>query len=147
LIDSLLRIEDSDILIGIFWKRFGTPVEGAKSGTEHEFQEAYNAWKKQGRPQILFYFKRRAYELKSKQEADQLGQVLEFKQSFPEEGLYWEYKTPAMFERLVRTHLTKIIRNLRNRKPRLLERPVPSIYSVRVDNIALRLNLAQHWHG
>ena len=25
--------------------------------------------------------------------------------------------------------------------------PVPSIYSVRVDNIALRLNLAHHWPG
>jgi hypothetical protein len=26
LIDPILRIEDCDVLIGIFWKRFGTPL-------------------------------------------------------------------------------------------------------------------------
>jgi len=43
LIDSLLRIDDCDILVGIFWKRFGTPVKDAKSGTEHEFRLAYES--------------------------------------------------------------------------------------------------------
>src|SRR5215510_8771826 len=38
LIDPILRIETCDILIGIFWKRFGTPVIDAQSGTEHEFR-------------------------------------------------------------------------------------------------------------
>ncbi len=45
LIDPILRIEDSDILIGIFWKRFGTPTKDARSGAEHEIREAYEAWK------------------------------------------------------------------------------------------------------
>jgi hypothetical protein len=40
LIDALLRIEDCDILIGLFWKRFGTPMPDANSGTEHEFRRA-----------------------------------------------------------------------------------------------------------
>jgi hypothetical protein len=38
LIDQELQIVDCDILIGIFWKRFGTPTANAKSGTEHEFR-------------------------------------------------------------------------------------------------------------
>src|SRR5437016_10654475 len=43
-IDSVLQIEDCDLLIGIFWRRFGTPIADAKSGTEHEFRKAYEAW-------------------------------------------------------------------------------------------------------
>ena len=53
LIDPLLCIEDCDLLIGLFWKRFGTPVTDAQSGTEHEFRRAYNAWKQNRRPQIM----------------------------------------------------------------------------------------------
>jgi hypothetical protein len=44
LIDPILRIEDCDVLLGIFWKRFGTPTTDAGSGTEHEFLRAYTAW-------------------------------------------------------------------------------------------------------
>jgi hypothetical protein len=51
LIDAILRIEDCDILIGIFWKLFGTPVKDARSGTEHEFCLAYESWQQQRRPQ------------------------------------------------------------------------------------------------
>ncbi len=56
LIDPDLEIEDSDILIGIFWKRFGTPTKGTQSSTEHEILTAYKAWKKKGRPQVMVYF-------------------------------------------------------------------------------------------
>src|SRR5437879_5257131 len=56
LIDELLRIEDSDILIGIFWKRFGTPTKDAQSGTQHEVLRAYEAWKEKRSPQIMIYF-------------------------------------------------------------------------------------------
>src|SRR6185369_11493004 len=51
LIDSVLKIEDCDILIGIFWKRFGTPTTDARSGTEHEILRAYLAWQRNRRPQ------------------------------------------------------------------------------------------------
>jgi hypothetical protein len=40
LIDPILQIENSDLLIGIFWKRFGTLTGGASSGTEHEIRKA-----------------------------------------------------------------------------------------------------------
>ncbi len=40
LIDSILRIEDSHILIGIFCKIFGTPIKDARSGTEHDIRKA-----------------------------------------------------------------------------------------------------------
>jgi hypothetical protein len=111
LIDPILHIEDCDILIGIFWKRFGTPVKDAKSGTEHEFQRAYEAWKRQCRPQIMVYFNQRPYAPKTKEEATQWGQVLDFQQNFPKDGLWWPYKGKSQFEKLVRNHLTQFIRN------------------------------------
>lgn len=108
-IDEILRIEDCDILIGIFWKRFGTPVKDAQSGTEHEFQLAYDQWRHTRRPQIMFYFNQKSAAPKSKSETDQWGRVLEFKQRFPGEGLWWIYKNKAQFEDLLRNHLTQFI--------------------------------------
>ena len=110
LIDAILRIEDCDIFIGMFWKRFGTPVSDAGSGTEHEFQRAYEAWKQQRRPHIMMYFNQRAYTPKTKAEAEQWTHVLAFRESFPPEGLWWPYRGKTQFEQLVRQHLTQFIR-------------------------------------
>jgi len=103
LIDRILRIGDCDVLIGIFWKRFGTPTMGAKSGAEHEFRTAYEAWEKNKRPQIMVYFNGKGYSPKSKDETDQWGLVLEFKKVFPKEGLWWPYKGKPEFEKLLRS--------------------------------------------
>jgi hypothetical protein len=91
LIDPVLRIEDSDLLIGIFWRRFGTPTKSAGSGAEHEFLTAYEAWKKVGRPQIMMYFKAAPYSPKTREETEQWGKVLDFKANFPKEGLWWPF--------------------------------------------------------
>jgi hypothetical protein len=112
LIDPTLKIEDCDVLIGVFWKRFGTPTADAGSGTEHEILNAYRAWKQNGRPQIMVYFNQQAYTPRSSVETNQWGQVLEFRQNFPKEGLWWDYKGKGEFERLLRNHLTQYIRNL-----------------------------------
>jgi hypothetical protein len=108
-IDSLLRIEDSDLLIGIFWRRFGTPVAEAGSGTEHEFRTAYAAWKRKGTPQIMLYFNQRAGHPATSEAATQLQRVLKFRESLPKEGLWWPYRSRAEFERLAREHLTKFL--------------------------------------
>jgi len=109
LIDSILRIEDCDVFIGIFWKRFGTPTHGVQSGTEHEFRTAYEAWQRNRHPEIMVYFNQEPYTLTSKAEMEQCAQVLEFKEVFPEEGLWWPYKGKDQFEDLVRKHLTNFI--------------------------------------
>jgi hypothetical protein len=109
LIDPKLKIEDCDLLIGIFWKRFGTPVSDAKSGTEHEFRIAYEAWEKKKRPQIFIYFSHKAYAPKSKEEADQVYRVFQFTEDFPKEGLWWNYKNKPEFEAYLRNHLTQFL--------------------------------------
>jgi hypothetical protein len=114
LIDPILKITDCDLLIGIFWKRFGTPTADGKTGTEHEFSSAYEAWKVRGSPQIFVYFNSKPYAAKSQAETEQWGQVLGFKDKFPKEGLWWPYKGKDQFEKLVRNHLTNYIRSLPN---------------------------------
>jgi tetratricopeptide (TPR) repeat protein len=110
LIDPILRIEDSDIFVGIFWKRFGTPTADGQTGTEHEIGLAHEAWTKSKRPQIMVYFNQEPYAPQSRQETDQWGRVLDFKEKFPGEGLWWPYSGAADFEKLLRIHLTNFIR-------------------------------------
>jgi len=57
LIDDQLRIEGCDILIGVFWKRFGTAVGDAESGTAHESRRAMETWKDKGTPEVMLYFR------------------------------------------------------------------------------------------
>jgi hypothetical protein len=109
LIDPILRIEDADLFVGIFWKRFGTPTMGSQSGTEHEFLRAYEAWSENGSPHIMFYFNQKPHTPTSVEEAEQLTQVLNFQRRFPREGLWWGYGSELEFERLVREHLTKFV--------------------------------------
>ncbi|MGH9405181.1 MAG: NB-ARC domain-containing protein [Terriglobia bacterium] len=112
LIDPTLKIADRDIVIGIFWKRFGKPTADGRTGTEHELRTAIEAWKGSRRPQVMVYFNQKAYSPKSPDETDQWGQVLRFQKSFPKEGLWWPYKGPQQFAALVRNHLTNFIRQL-----------------------------------
>ena len=111
-IDNRLQIPECTVFVGIFWKRFGTPVPGAQSGTEHEFKQAYEAWKHVGRPKILFYFKERPYNPTSRKELQQWNKVLKFREKFPKEGLWWGFKSTVEFERLVRAHLTEVLMDL-----------------------------------
>jgi len=57
-IDSDLKIENSDIVIALFYKRFGTPLTDSKSGTEHEIKLAIDSYNKKGTPIIKIYFKK-----------------------------------------------------------------------------------------
>lgn len=110
LIDEVLGIEDCDVLIGIFWKRFGTPVPDAGSGTEHEFRKAYEAWQRQQRPAIMMYFNQKPWTPSTTEETTEWGRVLSFKKDFPHEGLWWSYRGARDFDRTVREHLTQFLR-------------------------------------
>jgi hypothetical protein len=109
-IDEVLRIEDCHILVAIFWKRFGTPVRDARSGTEHEFRLALKHRRETGRPQIMAYFNQEPANPSTLEEVDQWRQILEFKENFPEEGLYWNYEGASDFEKQFLNHITQFIR-------------------------------------
>ena len=109
LVDNALQIPNCDILVGIFWKRLGTPVRDAASGTEHEFKLAYEAWKRNARPQIMMYFKERSYTPTNKIETDQWGLVLEFKNNFPTEGFWRPFPSTRKFGEMFRKNLTNFL--------------------------------------
>jgi hypothetical protein len=111
-IDESLRIQDCDIIIGMFWARFGTPVSDASSGTEHELQIAYESWKKTKRPNIMLYFRSQPFFPKTEEETDQLGRVYRFKKKFAQEAIYGDYQDVDDFKRRVSNDLTQLLRAL-----------------------------------
>ena len=103
------QIGGYDIFVGIMWKRFGTPTGQADSGTEEEFNLAYEEWKRDNRLQVLFYFSQAKYTLNSASEIEQAGKVLAFKEELKTKGLIWEYPNASGFPNTLRQHLTNIL--------------------------------------
>lgn len=98
-------IEPYQIFIGIMWKRFGTPTSVANSGTEEEFNMAYEAWKSKQVKEIMFYFCQNPYNLTNSDEINQLQKVLEFKKKLADTTFIWEYQNKKDFEKKIRKHL------------------------------------------
>jgi Domain of unknown function (DUF4062) len=89
LIDERMEIDDADVVIGIFWKRFGTPTADAASGTEHELRKAWAAWRARGRPDVMVYFSQRPAAPATSAEAEQWQRVVKFREELPREQLRW----------------------------------------------------------
>ena len=94
LIDERMEIADSDVVVGIFWKRFGTPTGDAQSGTEHELRKASDAWRQNGRPDVMVYFSQQPASPETSTELEQWQRVLKFREQLPREQLWWSYTTP-----------------------------------------------------
>jgi tetratricopeptide (TPR) repeat protein len=109
LIDELMDINDADVVVGIFWRRFGAPTCEAQSGTEHELHRAWAAWRERGRPEVMVYFCTRPYSPMVPEELAQWQRVLEFRDALPEQQLWWRYDSRDEFERLLREHLTRFV--------------------------------------
>lgn len=113
------QIGDFDILVGIMWKRFGTPTNRAKSGTGEEFERAYQYNKVFNRPKIMFYFRTAKFYTTDKDEWDQFRKVLSFREKLVDLGvLFNEYESPIEFERNVREHLIRQIFRLYDLEPK-----------------------------
>jgi len=110
LIDATLKLETADVLLGLFWTRFGTPVFDASSGTEHEIRRAVQYWRDNGLPNVMVYFKEAPYNPKTKDELEQWMRVRDFRSSFPQGGLYRSYITKPQLETQLRRDLTNLLR-------------------------------------
>jgi NACHT domain len=73
---------------------------------------AIDSWRKNGRPQVFIYFNDEKATPRSAREALQWAQVLQFRDSFPSEGLWTLYTGVSDFERLLRRHITNYLRSL-----------------------------------
>jgi hypothetical protein len=103
-------IDKSDVLIGIFWSRFGTPTGLADSGTEEEILRGIKAGK-----YVAVYFSE-LEPLPSGTSAEQLRRLNEFRTRMMETSLSWPFRSRANFVQQFGDHLVKIVRELKPRE-------------------------------
>jgi predicted NACHT family NTPase len=112
-------IGEYEVFIGVLKKRFGTPPgafnprTGAEyeSGTEEEFELAYEQWKQTGELYINFYFERNlSFTSPNPDEAKQLLNVVKFKERIRSEDKRWvvEFDGILNFYKEVRRFLESV---------------------------------------
>lgn len=104
-ISDQLGLKDTDIVILILWKNFGSPTgkinpetQQEYTGIEEEFVEAYNAFEKVGKPQIMLFKCTRKFG-PDQADPEQLIKIKKFTRDFHLLGLYQEYDKVADFEK------------------------------------------------
>ncbi len=98
------QIGDYDIFVGIMANRFGSPTQKAESGTEEEFNIAYENRRNR---HIMFFFNNKPVNPYSL-DLEQLAKVKSFKEKLSKQGvLYREFS--ADFERVFRESLTQCL--------------------------------------
>lgn len=97
--------DNYDIFLGIMGKRFGTPTDKAGSGTEEEFNNAFDKYRTEGTPHIGFFFSEKPTSIDTEDEANQLLQVIKFKNKLKKIGLITPYEDIFDFEKRVRHFL------------------------------------------
>lgn len=105
-------IDKADLIVAVFWKRFGTPTGVSASGTQEEIERAITQGKR-----VLLYFS----EIEDIRDSDdsQKALVKSFRDGLSAKGLYWTYRSRAEFEKLFRTHLASAVQELtaKHQKP------------------------------
>jgi len=99
-IDEDLPVEQCDIVVGILWKRFGTPIPemGGETGTEHEIRAAIAAWSKSRKPEVVICLA----------ESKQATRVLEFREEI--RGIELAYQGADEFRDEIRDYLEKYLK-------------------------------------
>lgn len=96
-------LDSSDIVVGIFWSRFGTPTGKAGSGTEEEIKRSISSGKK-----VMLYFSDKPIPPSCVQ-SDQYQKILAFKSEFEQQGLYWTYSNLTTFREDFRRHISEVL--------------------------------------
>jgi formylglycine-generating enzyme required for sulfatase activity len=108
-IDEDLPPANCDIVVGILWKRLGSPMPemGGETGTEHEIRAAIAAWKQAQQPEVVVCFNQAPYRPKDVAESKQATRVLEFREEIP--GLHCDYDGADDFREKIRDYLEKYL--------------------------------------
>lgn len=97
-------VDASDILVGIFWTRLGTPTSEAESGTAEEIERFIRA----GKP-VLIYFSQEPV-VPNSIDAEEYGRLNTFRESLKERGLFDGYSSQEELWRKATAALTRTIR-------------------------------------
>jgi hypothetical protein len=96
--------DDCDLVIAVFWSRFGTPTGRADSGTEEEIRRGI----RQRKP-VLVYFSHRPTPGQRKLEHSRIER---FKRRFGQKAIYWVYSDLESFQQALRNHLAATMHTL-----------------------------------
>ena len=91
-------VDTSDIVLGLFWHRIGTPTGQAESGTVEEIERFVAA----KRP-VSLYFSQAPVPIDH--DAKQLASVREYKARMRQEGVAFDFPDVHEFRRMVSRHL------------------------------------------
>lgn len=100
-------IEEADILVAVFWSRFGTPTGVADSGTQEEIRLGVRQKKK-----VMVYFSD-LEPLPPEAKVEQTEKVWDFRRELRSDGLCWSFASRGQFERLFESHLAFALNELR----------------------------------
>ena len=102
--------EDYDVLVCIFWNRFGSPTKRAESGTVEEYERAKERHEKDSSSvRLMLYFKGSPPLNMEGFDANQYTKVQEFRTRVEKEALYRKFTTTEDFANFVRIDLTKLV--------------------------------------
>ncbi len=128
--EQVPRPSESDIAIVILWSRIGTTLPGHirrpdgssyASGTEFEFEDAVEGFRRNGKPDLLVYRKtaRPTWPADDALAAQRVAQKVALdtfidkwfvdRESGAFRGAFHSFESPADFEELLEAHLTRII--------------------------------------
>jgi len=102
-------VDGSDILIGVFWTRLGTPTGISDSGTQEEIERFLST----GKP-VMLYFSEVPVRLNSVDQA-QYRRLEKFKKKCLSNGIVDTFGDLATFKKKLHDHLTQELRRLRSK--------------------------------
>ena len=112
-------VDKYDLFVGIMHTRFGTPTARDESGTMEEFNIAYKRFLNNNSLGIMFYFNNKQVPPNTI-DTDQLNKVNEFRENFPNKGMYGTFNGTKDFTNKLRHHLqlyfNKLYENVENIK-------------------------------
>lgn len=100
-------IDSADIVVAIFWTRFGTPTGAADSGTEEEIRRSIRIKK-----QVAVYFSD-LEPIPAGADSAELSRLNTFRAKMRPKSLCWSFRSRQQFREQFTTHLAKIIYKLR----------------------------------
>jgi hypothetical protein len=123
--DSINRqiVDDSDLVVGVFWSRLGTPTIDAASGTVEEIERLRSRGK-----HVMLYFSLANVPQDSNRE--QFERLQTYKRSLKDKALYRDFETPEELDKLFSQHLARVVHEIA-REIKAQPQPIP----MRVSNL------------
>lgn len=105
-------VRQCDVFVMLLWKRWGMPSGHYSSGTEEEFEIAYQRYKETGSPHLLLYFRSVPQDMMA-DPGEQLQKVIKFRTRIEVEriGLFKTYETPQQWRDLAMKHMSDWLYN------------------------------------